>query len=255
MRVASGAFYFAKKSRNAIVLTKRKDTKGNVALKIGGYNMKHMRKWSGFLAGLLLLQAVLLAGCGVAENKDEASLNMTSGRPVWSETETETEPETEMSTEAETETETEDAEAIAASEEASREAAESSAAEESSRIAAEQAAAAASQSEAERLAAEASVASQSEAERLAAEAAAASQSEAERQAAEAAAAQQAALQQQQAAAQAAAVQPAGELVWLSATGSKYHTIPNCGNMNPNKARQVTLSEAQAMGMEPCKKCH
>ena len=46
-----------------------------------------------------------------------------------------------------------------------------------------------------------------------------------------------------------------ELVWLSATGSKYHNKPNCGNMNPNTARQVSLSDAQAMGYEACKKCY
>ncbi len=44
-------------------------------------------------------------------------------------------------------------------------------------------------------------------------------------------------------------------VWVSATGSKYHSIPDCGNMNPNKASKITLSEAQSRGLEPCKKCH
>ncbi len=44
-------------------------------------------------------------------------------------------------------------------------------------------------------------------------------------------------------------------VWVSATGSKYHSIPDCGNMNPNKANKITLSEAQSRGLEPCKKCH
>lgn len=43
-------------------------------------------------------------------------------------------------------------------------------------------------------------------------------------------------------------------VWLSATGEKYHRIPNCGRMNPNTAREVTLSEAQSWHYEPCKKC-
>lgn len=45
------------------------------------------------------------------------------------------------------------------------------------------------------------------------------------------------------------------LVWLSATGDKYHTINNCGNMNPDKARQVTKAKAEADGKEPCSKCH
>lgn len=43
-------------------------------------------------------------------------------------------------------------------------------------------------------------------------------------------------------------------VWLSATGSKYHSINNCGNMNPNKARQVTLEEAVRLGKSQCSKC-
>lgn len=46
----------------------------------------------------------------------------------------------------------------------------------------------------------------------------------------------------------------GMLVWLSATGSKYHSINNCGNMNPNNARQVTLEEALGLRMEQCSKC-
>lgn len=43
-------------------------------------------------------------------------------------------------------------------------------------------------------------------------------------------------------------------VWLSATGSKYHSIPNCGRMNPDNARQVSQSEAQAQGYTACSKC-
>ena len=50
------------------------------------------------------------------------------------------------------------------------------------------------------------------------------------------------------------VQLQGTMVWLSATGSKYHNKPNCGNMNPDKARQVTQTDAEAQGYEPCKKC-
>ncbi len=45
-----------------------------------------------------------------------------------------------------------------------------------------------------------------------------------------------------------------ETVWLSATGSKYHSIPDCGNMNPNSARQISRSDAEAQGYEACKKC-
>lgn len=43
-------------------------------------------------------------------------------------------------------------------------------------------------------------------------------------------------------------------VWLSATGDKYHSIPNCGRMNPDKARQVTKSQAESSGYGACSKC-
>lgn len=42
--------------------------------------------------------------------------------------------------------------------------------------------------------------------------------------------------------------------YLSATGSKYHSIDHCGKMNPNKARKTTVSEAEAAGYERCSKC-
>ena len=45
-----------------------------------------------------------------------------------------------------------------------------------------------------------------------------------------------------------------QMVWLSATGSKYHSIDHCGNMNPKKARQVTLEEALKSGKTKCSKC-
>lgn len=45
------------------------------------------------------------------------------------------------------------------------------------------------------------------------------------------------------------------MVWVSATGSKYHSIPNCGRMDPNKARQVSKEEAAASGLSPCSKCY
>ena len=39
----------------------------------------------------------------------------------------------------------------------------------------------------------------------------------------------------------------------SGEGTKYHRIPDCGNMsNP---REITISEAEALGYEPCKKCY
>jgi len=45
------------------------------------------------------------------------------------------------------------------------------------------------------------------------------------------------------------------MVWLPATGEKYHNKNNCGRMNPDKARQVTKSEAERRGYEPCSKCY
>jgi len=44
------------------------------------------------------------------------------------------------------------------------------------------------------------------------------------------------------------------MVWLSATGSKYHRINNCGSMNPDKATQVPLELAKN-SYEPCGKCN
>lgn len=46
----------------------------------------------------------------------------------------------------------------------------------------------------------------------------------------------------------------GRMIWISATGSKYHSIPDCGNMNPDKAMQETESQALSQGYEACKKC-
>ena len=104
---------------------------------------------------------------------------------------------------------------------------------------AEQARIAAEQAEQERIAAE-----QAEQERVAAEQARIAQEQAQIAAEQARIAQE---QNQQTA-------PVEAMVWLSATGSKYHNKPNCGNMNPNNARQVTLSEAQ-MNYGPCKNCY
>lgn len=43
-------------------------------------------------------------------------------------------------------------------------------------------------------------------------------------------------------------------VWLSASGTKYHKINNCGTMNPATARKISLSEAKEKGYTPCSKC-
>lgn len=42
-------------------------------------------------------------------------------------------------------------------------------------------------------------------------------------------------------------------VWLPESGSKYHSVSSCSNMNA--ARQVTVSEAEALGYGPCGKCY
>jgi hypothetical protein len=42
-------------------------------------------------------------------------------------------------------------------------------------------------------------------------------------------------------------------VWVSASGTKYHSVPTCSNMKAPK--QITLEEAEESGYEPCKKCH
>lgn len=47
--------------------------------------------------------------------------------------------------------------------------------------------------------------------------------------------------------------PQQNLVWISETGKKYHRISSCSNMN--NPRQVTLDEAQNLGLEPCKRCY
>lgn len=47
---------------------------------------------------------------------------------------------------------------------------------------------------------------------------------------------------------------AGVKVWLSATGTKYHRINNCGKMDPSKARLVNLDDIRGQ-YEPCSKCN
>ena len=43
------------------------------------------------------------------------------------------------------------------------------------------------------------------------------------------------------------------MVWLSATGTRYHRTNNCGGMNPDAARQVTLESVRGR-FEPCANC-
>lgn len=57
----------------------------------------------------------------------------------------------------------------------------------------------------------------------------------------------------QAAADTAAKNTAAEkTVYVSATGSKYHSKPDCGNMS--SAKEITLSEAQSRGLTACSRC-
>ena len=44
------------------------------------------------------------------------------------------------------------------------------------------------------------------------------------------------------------------LVWKSETGSKYHSKPNCGTMNPDRATQISKEQAENMGLGVCSKC-
>ena len=47
-------------------------------------------------------------------------------------------------------------------------------------------------------------------------------------------------------------QPQEQMVWIPQSGSKYHSNSTCSGMeNPT---QVTISEAESRGYEPCKKC-
>ena len=45
-----------------------------------------------------------------------------------------------------------------------------------------------------------------------------------------------------------------EYVWIPEHGHKYHNKPDCGNMNPNTATEVTREQAEAEGYGACKKC-
>ncbi len=49
--------------------------------------------------------------------------------------------------------------------------------------------------------------------------------------------------------------PSGTNVWISATGSKFHSKNDCGNMNPNKAQMITVDEAQRRNYDACGKCY
>lgn len=44
------------------------------------------------------------------------------------------------------------------------------------------------------------------------------------------------------------------MVWLPKSGKKYHSKPNCGNMDAKNARQIKLSDAQKKNIQRCSKC-
>ena len=44
-----------------------------------------------------------------------------------------------------------------------------------------------------------------------------------------------------------------EQVWVTASGSKYHSKSDCGGIS--NAYPITLEEAETRGLTPCKKCH
>ncbi|MBQ8913243.1 MAG: DUF4236 domain-containing protein [Lachnospiraceae bacterium] len=45
----------------------------------------------------------------------------------------------------------------------------------------------------------------------------------------------------------------GEMVWVTSSGSKYHSKSDCGGISG--ATQISLEEAESRGLTPCKKCH
>ena len=112
----------------------------------------------------------------------------------------------------------------------------------------------AKEAEEKRAAEQAEAAKKAEEKRIAEEAAAARQAEEQRIAQEAAAqaqAEEAARAQQEAQAQQAAEPAQGQTVYVTPTGSKYHTH-KCGNGTYSPA---TLEEAQARGLTACAKCY
>ncbi|MDM0454501.1 hypothetical protein QTH16_07570 [Clostridium perfringens] len=49
--------------------------------------------------------------------------------------------------------------------------------------------------------------------------------------------------------------PVGEMVYITATGKKYHRKNKCGKTNPARTSYIPLSEAESMGYSPCSKCY
>lgn len=135
----------------------------------------------------------------------------------------------------------------AAEEQAAREAEEKAAAEQAAREAEEQAA-----KEAEEKAAAEQAAKEAKEKSVAEQAV--KETAADAPEAEPAPAPQPAEEPAQIAETQSQVVPYDTTAYLSATGKKYHRIKNCGKMNPDKAIETTVSEAEASGHERCSNC-
>lgn len=49
--------------------------------------------------------------------------------------------------------------------------------------------------------------------------------------------------------------PVREMVYITATGKKYHRKNKCGNTNSARTSYIPLSAAESMGYSPCSKCY
>ncbi|MDZ5253617.1 hypothetical protein [Clostridium sp. LIBA-8841] len=49
--------------------------------------------------------------------------------------------------------------------------------------------------------------------------------------------------------------PVSNMVYVTATGKKYHSKQKCGNSNPATTNAVPLSDAQSRGLTACKNCY
>ncbi len=45
-----------------------------------------------------------------------------------------------------------------------------------------------------------------------------------------------------------------DVVFITASGSRFHIKDDCGSMNPENAQKITVKEAFEMGLSPCKIC-
>ena len=45
-----------------------------------------------------------------------------------------------------------------------------------------------------------------------------------------------------------------DAVYITASGTRFHIKNDCGQMDPQKAQQVTVKQALAKGLTPCKRC-